>query len=106
MRVVREIWQWDDMFSINDYETVAQQSGFKMLSSSDWSRSVTHPIQCSFEFRSAIGNNDWGRQFMEWKNPLYRSFSIDDWKAIALAVDAHKYARQFTNYMAFVFEKQ
>lgn len=106
MRLLREIWQWDDMFSINDYETSAERSGFKLVSASDWSEWVTHPIQCSFAFRSAIGNHQWGRRFLEWKNPLYKSFSVDDWTSVARAVKAHEYAQQFSNYMAFVFEKR
>ena len=105
MRLVRDIWQWDDMFSIDDYLTAAQQSGLKLVSQSDWSWSVTHPIQCSFEYRSAIGNSEWGRRFLEWKNPLYKSFSIDDWKLVSRAVKAHKYAQQLSKYMAFTFEK-
>jgi len=104
-RLVREIWQWNDFFSVPEYERVAGDSGFQMRSSCDWGRWVTRPIQGLFKCLSTLGNSSWGRRLLLWRNPLYRSFSGTDWKDVADAVRAHAHVHRFSKYMAFVFEK-
>jgi MPBQ/MSBQ methyltransferase len=105
-QVVREIWEWEDLFSISEYERVARESGFRIVSRHDWSQWVTRPIQGLFHVLSLLGNNWLGRRFLQWRNPLYRSFSIDDWRNAARAFRVHKHAQRYSKYMAFVFEKQ
>ncbi|MBI3861890.1 MAG: methyltransferase domain-containing protein [Planctomycetia bacterium] len=105
-RLVRGVWQWHDLFSVPEYERVAGDSGFEMLSSSDWSHRVTRPIQGLFQFLSTLGNSRWGRRILLWKNPLYRSFSHADWNEVASAVRAHAHFHCYSKYMAFVFEKR
>lgn len=105
-RVVRDIWQWADLFSVPEYERAASESGFQLLSSCDWSRRVTRPIQGLFQCLSTLGNSRWGRRFLLWKNPLYRSFSQADWQDVADAVRAHDHVHRYSKYMAFVFEKR
>ena len=105
-RIVRHIWQWNDFYSINEYEAVADESGFHLLSKSDWSHRVTRPIQWLFRCLSTLGNTRWGRRLLRWKNPLYQSFSIPDWKEIASAVSAHDHVHRHSKYMAFVFAKR
>jgi ubiquinone/menaquinone biosynthesis C-methylase UbiE len=104
-RAVREVWQWSDLYSIPEYERVAVDAGFRMHQMEDWSRRVTHPIQGLFRATSALGNSPLGRRFLEWRNPLYRSFSDADWKEVACAVKSHDYVMRYSRYMAFVFEK-
>lgn len=104
-RLVREIWQWDDFFSIADYEHAAVEAGFKIKSTHDWTSRVSTPIQAVFRCLSNLGNHSWGRRFLEWRNPLYRSISPADWKALDEAVHAHQHVRNNSNYMVFVLEK-
>ena len=104
-RLVRDIWQWNDLYSIPEYQRVAGDAGFHMLTSRDWSHRVTRPIQGLFQVLSTLGNSRWGRRFLLWKNPLYRSFSPADWKEVASAVEAHDHVHRHSRYMAFVFEK-
>ncbi len=105
-RLVRGIWQWNDLFSVAEYERAADDSGFEMLSRRDWSPHVTRPIQRIFQCLSTLGNSHWGRRFLLWKNPLYRSFSQADWQNVASAVRAHDHVHRYSKYMAFVFEKR
>lgn len=105
-RLVREIWQWDDFFSVPEYGRVARESGFDVQSSCDWSGRVTRPAQGIFRIVSAIGNTRWGRRFLNWLNPLFRSLSQDDWKGLASAVRAHDHVQRYSKYMAFVFSKR
>jgi ubiquinone/menaquinone biosynthesis C-methylase UbiE len=85
-RAVREIWQWNNFFSVPEYERAAGAAGFHVLSSHDWSDRVTHPAQGLFHCLSSLGNTRWGRRFLFWKNPLYRSFSHEDWEQVRCAV--------------------
>lgn len=105
-RLVRDIWQWTDLFSIPEYERLAGDLGFQLLSRCDWSHRVTRPIQGLFKWLSVLGNSSWGRRFLIWKNPLYRSFSRADWKDVAAAVHAHDHVHRCSKYMAFVFAKR
>jgi SAM-dependent methyltransferase len=104
-QLVKEIWQWDDMFSVPQYTRTATELGFRVVESQDWSSRVTGPMQGLFEFITSICNNPWGRNFMMWRNPLYRSFTKEDWQSAAIAVQAHQHLHKHTRYMAYVLEK-
>ena len=103
--LVRQIWQWDDLYSIPDYARAGAAAGLKLHAQQDWSSGVTRPIQALFACLSQLGNSAWGRRFLTWRNPLYRSFSTADWKLISQAVDAHEHVHRVSNYMAFQFQK-
>lgn len=104
-RLVRHIWQWDDMYSISDYHKFAADAGFTSNCTQNWSSRVSTAIQRLFEFVSRLGNSSWGRKLLNLRNPMYQSFSTEDWRDIDRAVKAHKHVRQKTSYMAFVFDK-
>jgi ubiquinone/menaquinone biosynthesis C-methylase UbiE len=105
-RAVRQIWQWNNFFSIPEYERAAGAAIFNILSSHDWSDWVTQPAQEMFHCLSALGNSQWGRRLLQWKNPLFRSFSREDWEQVTCAVRAHDHVRRYSKYMAFVLEKR
>jgi ubiquinone/menaquinone biosynthesis C-methylase UbiE len=105
MRLVRDVWQWDDMSSIAEYARFGRETGFKLFSTHDWSNRVTGPTQSQFYCLSLLGKSRWGRRLLQWRNPLYRSLSREDWKSLARAVRAHEHARLYSKYMAFLFEK-
>ena len=104
-KLIRKIWQWEDMFSITDYQRVAHETGFELRGIQNWSPRVTGSIQKLFESVSRLGNSAWGRRLLEWRNPLYRTFSHQDWKDVALAVRAHEHVRRYTKYLAFTFDR-
>ena len=104
-RLVRQIWQWDDFFSVPEYERSALRAGFRVAGCHDWSRRVTRPIQRQLRCVSALAKTRFGRRLLYWNNPLFESFSSDDWQACAAAVAAHGHVQRYSKYMAFVFEK-
>jgi ubiquinone/menaquinone biosynthesis C-methylase UbiE len=104
-RLVRKIWQWEDLYSISEYGRVANDAGLVRVAHEDWSGAVTGPIQKIFQMYSSIGNSWIGREFLKWRNPLYCAISEADWREMAAAVRAHDSVRRLTRYMAFVFEK-
>jgi MPBQ/MSBQ methyltransferase len=105
-RAVREIWQWNNFFSVPEYERAARAARFHVLSSRDWSDRVTRPTQALFHRLSTLGNSRWGRRLLQRKNPLFRSFSREDWEQVTCAVRAHDHVRRYSKYMAFVLEKR
>jgi ubiquinone/menaquinone biosynthesis C-methylase UbiE len=105
-RAVREIWQWNSFFSVPEYERAAGAARFHVVSSSDWSDRVTRPAQAMFHCLSTLGNSRWGRRLLQRKNPLFRSFSREDWEQVTCAVRAHDHVRRYSKYMAFVLEKR
>jgi MPBQ/MSBQ methyltransferase len=103
--LVRDVWQWEDFYTIAEYEERAIEAGFSVVARHDWTTRVATPIQAVFRFLSNLGNHPWGRRFLEWRNPLYRSISHEDWRALDLAVRAHQHVRNLSRYMAYVLEK-
>ena len=105
-RIVRDIWQWDDLFSIDEYQLVAKKAGFNTRLAEDWSPHVTRPFQRKFNFLCRIGNTPWLRRLLLRRNPMYRSLTEEDWSAATRAAEAHEHVTTVSKYMAFVFEKR
>lgn len=103
-RHVRDVWQWHDLYTVDEYRHVAQACGFRVCGSEDWSSRVTAPIQRVFRFLSWLGNCRWGQRLLTSTNPLYRSFSEEDWREIAFSLRAHDHVQSLSRYMAFVLE--
>jgi MPBQ/MSBQ methyltransferase len=103
--LVRDVWQWDDFFSLPEYQATAREIGFRVAASHDWSSRVTAPLQLQFGAVLALAKTSLGRRLLEWRNPLYRSLSRGDWHACVAAVAAHAHVQRHSKYMAFVFEK-
>jgi MPBQ/MSBQ methyltransferase len=104
-RIVRDVWQWDDMSAIEEYRSDAKAAGFRTLKVIDWSSRVTEPFQKTFECLVGIGKRPWLRKRMVGVNPLLGSLSDDDWKQLGVIAKAHEHMRNRSRYMAFVFEK-
>lgn len=104
-RHVREVWQWSDLFSIDEYQTVARHAGFETAAVCDWSDRVTRPLQDLFQTLARLGNTTWGRRLLTAINPLYASLSVDEWRQAAYSVKAHDHVNRYSRYMAFAFDK-
>lgn len=104
-RLVRKVWQWDDLSSVSEYRRMAARLGFLVSGCHDWSKQVSRPIQAQLRGLTALTKTKFGRYFLRWKNPLFQSFSTADWQACDSAVAAHDHVQRHSKYMAFVFEK-
>lgn len=104
-RLVRDVWQWDDFYTKAQYDAELKRAGLSLVEQQDWTSRVATPIQAVFKFLVDLGNTSWGRRFLEWRNPLYRSISPADWKELAVAVQAHHHVRSLSRYMVYVLEK-
>ncbi|WP_197453328.1 class I SAM-dependent methyltransferase [Caulifigura coniformis] len=104
-RLVRDIWQWDDLYDVEEYKREARNAGFKEVETVDWSDRVTAPFQATFESLLAVRKRPWLRRRVLGVNPLLNSLSEDDWKQLEEIAKAHDYVRRRSQYMAFVFTK-
>lgn len=104
-RYVRNVWQWADIYSVDEYQSVAGGIGFETAAKFDWSDRVTRPLQAQFRSLARLGNSAWGRRLLVKINPLYASLTLEDWREAAYSVKAHDHVQRHSDYMAFVFEK-
>ena len=104
-RHVREVWQWDDLFTEAEYRTAGAAAGLRLLHEVDWTNHVTRPLQEIFEFDVWLSQRSWGRRLLHDFQPLTRHFSDADWAAVAYTASAHRFVQQHSRYKVFVFDK-
>jgi SAM-dependent methyltransferase len=104
-RMVRDIWQWDDMYTVGEYGREATAAGFHISSQRDWSHRVTRPFQSVFRSLLALGTRPWGRRLLNRANPMLRNLTADDWTSLVTIADAHEQVQRRSRYMAYVFTK-
>ncbi len=104
-RVVRDIWQWDDLFTRAEYESIAASAGLITEAFQDWSYGVTRPLQSMFDSLAWLGRRQWGRNLITTVNPLLGSMTDEDWREIDQSAKAHRHLGKLAQYVAFVFRK-
>jgi MPBQ/MSBQ methyltransferase len=104
-RLVRDIWQWDDFATVAEYQRMATAAGLRMAANHDWTNRVTRPVVAQLGYVAALAKSSLGRALLRWKNPLYRSFTSDDWHDCIISASAQAHVVNHSKYMAFIFEK-
>lgn len=104
-RLVRKIWQWEDLSLLDEYREGARAAGLVLSRHEDWSPRVTAPVQRLFEWFSWLGNSSMGRKLLVRAKPMYRALTANDWKELAEVVRAHDVVQKRTRYSAMVFDK-
>ncbi|MGZ9107012.1 MAG: hypothetical protein ACXW3M_14670 [Rhodoplanes sp.] len=102
-KLVRQVWQWDDLSSIEEYRQAARHAGFEVQSCRDWTWRVSKPIVLRFSVAAWLGQRNWGRRLLF--DPLLRGTSDDDWREIQVSARATRRLSRHCAYMAFVFRK-
>ena len=104
-RIVRDIWEWDDMATEDEYRSDARSAGLVMAKIEDWSRRVTIPLQKRMEFAVWMSRSPWRRRLMSRFMPLFTSMNDQDWDDLSISTDAHRFVTNRTQYKAYVFHK-
>ncbi len=104
-QIVREIWQWDDLYDVAEYQQAARDAGLKVVETVDWSDRVTAPFQATFDCLLALQKRPWWKRQILRVNPMLRCLSDDDWIELAKISRAQDHVRKRSKYMAFVFAK-
>ena len=104
-QLVRDIWAWDDLYSVDQYLTASRDAGFQIGAVHDWTRRVTQPLQDIFDNIASISRSGWGRRVLMMTNPLLRTMTTEDWQEFRRSADAHHEFRLHSKYIALVLKK-
>ncbi len=104
-KIVRKVWEWDDMSSECEYRSMAASAGLHMTTSQDWTNPVTRALQHQAENVVWLRKRSLGRWLLNKRYPMISSFTEDDWAQIELEVRAHRFLLEHTYYKAMVFTK-
>jgi MPBQ/MSBQ methyltransferase len=102
---MREVWQYDDLFSIEEYRQAARDAGLEIQSCRDWSRHVSRPIALRFRVVAWLGQRGWGRRLLTLFHPLTWGTSDGDWRELPASAEANRRLLPHYAYMAYVFRK-
>ena len=102
---VRSVWQWDDLFTEEEYRAAGEAAGLRLVREVDWTDRVTRPLQEIFEANIWLAQRPWGRRLLRDFQPLTRHFSDADWADVAYSAKAHLFVQQLSRYKVFVFDK-
>lgn len=105
-RVVRQIWQWEDLFTLADYREAAAAAGLSLTVHHDWTNRVSTPNTRLLESLVWLSRRGWGKRAMENANPLLKSVTAQDWQELEEASRAHRGLEPYCVYAAMVFEKR
>lgn len=105
-KVVREIWQWEDLFTLDEYRGYAEKAGMTLKANYNWTNRVSTPNTRLLESLIWLKKRGWGKRAMEHMNPLLKSVSEQDWQELEEAAKAHRTMEPYCVYSAMVFEKR
>jgi len=105
VRVVRDIWGWEDFFTADEYHTSARAAGLEPTKVIDWSGRVTHALQKVFERVIWLGSTAMGRRIITGWYPQLLGLTDADWNEVGESARAHRRTCQLSRYHAMVFEK-
>ena len=101
--VIKEIWQFHDLFSGEEYKAAAEAAGLKLAAERDWTSQVTEPLLSLFGHAVWLAKRPWGRKLIEAYNPQAKSLTDADWRDLEISADAHREQRTHGKYMAYEF---
>lgn len=105
VRIVRDIWGWEDFFTAAEYQQSARAAGLRPTRVIDWTYRVTHALQKVFERVIWLGSTRLGRRIITGWYPQLLGLNDADWEEVAISARAHRRSCQLSRYHAMVFEK-
>lgn len=104
-KICQEVWQFDDFWSVNEYHTALDRSGFRVLRQLDWTNPVTTRGQTRLDVLLKVMRYPFMRRFYYQLHPPLQYFSLDDWQYLRQCAQAYKPLRRASLYIALVVEK-
>lgn len=105
MRIVRDIWQWDDLFTNPEYLAAGKEAGLRLAEECDWTRQVTTSLQRQMDFVLWMARTPFRKRLFRMARPLTHSFTDAEWSEVQISADAHRFANNQMWYKVFVFDK-
>jgi ubiquinone/menaquinone biosynthesis C-methylase UbiE len=106
IRLVREVWQWSDLYNLEDYRREAQRASLRLQATQDWTSHVTEPLLALFGHAAWLGARPWGRRLLGRYLPGVRNLNDEDWRQVQASADAHHELGRHVRYVAMVFESE
>ncbi|MEW2077280.1 MULTISPECIES: class I SAM-dependent methyltransferase [unclassified Streptomyces] len=103
--LVREAWQFDEFEPLRRYLRHAEETGFVMRRTVDWTRPVIEGFSRLGALLTRMATNQVGRELLCLRWPDLREFSEQDWRHTLASVDAHCSVGRCTGYVALVLDK-
>jgi MPBQ/MSBQ methyltransferase len=104
-KICQEIWQFNDLWTVAEYQAAAAQQGLRAVQQVDWSKPVTGMSHKRMQSLVQAANKPALRQFFCKIHPLLNHFSEQDWQTALRCSDAHLPMMEAAYYMAIVLEK-
>jgi MPBQ/MSBQ methyltransferase len=104
-QICQKIWQFSDLWTVDEYCTAATQLGFRQVKLIDWSKPVTDMSHKRMQSLVQAANKPSLRQFFCKIHPLLNYFSEQDWQTALRCSNAHLPMMEASFYMALVLEK-
>jgi MPBQ/MSBQ methyltransferase len=105
-KLMRELWQFDDCWSVQEYRDTTTQLGFHTAALIDWTKPVTNMSHKRMQnLVNASLNPAQLKQFCQFHPPL-QYFSPEDWATLRQYSEAHQPFCEASHYMALVLEKR
>jgi MPBQ/MSBQ methyltransferase len=104
-KICQEIWQFNDLWTVAEYQAAAAQQGLREVKQIDWSKPVTGMSHKRMQSLVQAANKPGLRQFFCKIHPLLNHFSEQDWQTALRCSDAHLPLMEAAYYMAIVLEK-
>jgi MPBQ/MSBQ methyltransferase len=104
-QLVSDIWQFEDLWAVNEYLQASDQVGFRKAALIDWTKPVT---KMSHQRMQSLVNASLKpaqlEKFCQMHPPL-RHFSAEEWKILRRCSHAHEFFHKAVQYVALVLEK-
>lgn len=104
-KICQELWQFEDLWTVDEYLTAAKQQGFQVNKLLDWSQPVTAMSHKRMQNMVKAADNTSFRKTLCKLHPPLNYFSPEDWQIARRYSDAHGPLLKHSRYMALVLEK-
>lgn len=105
-KLMRELWQFDDCWSTEEYQEAVARLGFRQIELLDWTKPVSDMSHKRMQnLVKASLKPAQLKQFCQL-HPSLHYFSAEDWAVLRRYSDAHEPFCRVSRYMALVLEKR
>ena len=103
--LVKSEWQWTDFSTVQEYNDMLLNCGFRPPKQKNWSKWVSGPLELTFLMVTFLGSFSIGKKILRLINPLTAALSISEWNELEESARAHNYLRKKVQYIAVIVEK-
>jgi MPBQ/MSBQ methyltransferase len=104
-KLVKDLWHFEDLWTVEDYHQGAKQTGFRVVEQLDWSTPVSETSFKRVENLVRACRKPNSLQMLQKMHEPLKYFSNEDWQEIERCSLAHRPLQQASCYILLVLEK-